>query len=117
MSTLPRQGGVDAQPATRGQIVSWTFFDFANTAYSVIVVTVIYNRYFTNHVAGGSNTLWGLAVSISMIFAAVLSPPLGAIADFSKSRKRFLFYFTLASVVCTALLFFVKEGMVFLGLI
>ncbi|HEY6952220.1 MAG TPA: MFS transporter [Bacteroidota bacterium] len=103
--------------ATRGQIVSWTLFDFANTAYSVIVVTVIYNRYFTNHVAGGRQWLWGLAVSISMICAAALSPPLGAIADFSRGRKRFLFYFTLASVVCTALLFFVREGMVLLGLL
>lgn len=103
--------------ATRGQIVSWTFFDFANTAYSVIVVTVIYNRYFTNHIAGGQRWLWGLAVSISMICAAALSPPLGAIADFSRGRKRFLLYFTLASVICTALLFFVKEGMVFWGLV
>ena len=104
------------QPAPRRQIISWTFFDFANTAYSVIIVTVIYNRYFTNHVAGGSNTLWGVAVSISMICAALLSPPLGAIADFSRSRKRFLFYFTLVSVVCTSLLFFVKEGMIVSGL-
>jgi MFS transporter, UMF1 family len=103
--------------ATRSQIVSWTFFDFANTAYSVIVVTVIYNRYFTNHVAGGQRWLWGLAVSISMICAAALSPPLGAIADFSRGRKRFLLYFTLASVICTGLLFFVKEGMVFWGLV
>ncbi len=103
--------------ATRGQIVSWTFFDFANTAYSVIVVTVIYNRYFTNHVASGQRWLWGLAVSISMICAAALSPPLGAIADFSRGRKRFLLYFTLASVICTALLFLVKEGMVFWGLL
>jgi UMF1 family MFS transporter len=103
--------------ATRGQIVSWTFFDFANTAYSVIVVTVIYNRYFINHVASGQRWLWGLAVSISMICAAALSPPLGAIADFSRGRKRFLLYFTLASVLCTALLFFVKEGMVFWGLL
>lgn len=105
------------QLATRGQIVSWTFFDFANTAYSVIVVTVIYNRYFTNHVAGGQRWLWGLAVSISMICAAALSPPLGAIADFSRGRKRFLLYFTLASVICTALLFFVRDGMVFWGLL
>lgn len=105
------------RPATRGQIISWTFFDFANTAYSVIIVTVIYNRYFTNHVAGGRTTLWGLAVSISMVCAAILSPPLGAIADFSRSRKRFLLYFTIASVVCTALLFYVREGMVFLGLL
>lgn len=109
--------GTSEQLATRGQIVSWTFFDFANTAYSVIVITVIYNRYFTTHVAGGQRWLWGLAVSISMVCAAALSPPLGAIADFSRSRKRFLLYFTLASVLCTALLFFVKEGMVFWGLV
>ncbi len=107
----------DSRPATRGQILAWTFYDFANTAYSVIVVTVIYNRYFTNHIAGGRNWLWGLAVSISMICAAALSPPLVAVADFSRGRKRFLLYFTLASVICTALLFFVQDGMVFLGLL
>ena len=117
MNSEQASSGTSERLATRGQIVSWTFFDFANTAYSVIVVTVIYNRYFTNHVAGGQRWLWGLAVSISMICAAALSPPLGAIADFSRGRKRFLLYFTLASVICTALLFFVKEGMVFWGLL
>jgi UMF1 family MFS transporter len=116
MSSEHTSTDIPTRLATRGQIVSWTFFDFANTAYSVIVVTVIYNRYFTNHVAGGQRWLWGLAVSISMICAAALSPPLGAIADFSRGRKRFLLYFTLASVICTALLFFVKDGMVFWGL-
>ena len=80
-----------ALPAKRGRIFAWTLFDFANTAFSVIIVTVIYSRYFTNHVAGGKHWLWGLAVSISMICAALLSPPLGAVADFSQNRKRFLF--------------------------
>ena len=117
MNSEQASSGTSERLATRGQIVSWTFFDFANTAYSVIVVTVIYNRYFTNHVASGQRWLWGLAVSISMICAAALSPPLGAIADFSRGRKRFLLYFTLASVICTALLFLVKEGMVFWGLL
>ncbi len=103
--------------ATRFQIFSWTLFDFANTAFSVIVVTVIYSRYFTDHVAGGRRWLWGLAVSLSMICAAALSPPLGAAADFSRSRKSFLFLFTIASVVCTGLMFFVQEGMVLLGVL
>lgn len=107
----------ETAPATRGQIFSWTLFDFANTAFSVVVVTVIFSRYFTNHVAGGQRWLWGLAVSLSMIFAAALSPPLGAIADFSRGRKRFLLLFTVASVVCTSLLYFVQEGMVFLGIV
>lgn len=102
---------------SRGRIVAWTFFDFANTAFSVIIVTVIYSRYFTNHVAGGSRTLWGLAVSISMICAAILSPPLGAVADYSRRRKQSLLWFTLICIACTALLFFVEEGMVVTGIL
>ncbi len=110
MTTEPRPA------ATRGEIFSWTLFDFANTAFSVVVVTVIYSRYFTNHVAGGQQRLWGLAVSLSMVLAALLAPPLGAVADFSRNRKRFLLLFTLASVLCTALLYFVEGGMVVAGL-
>ncbi len=103
--------------ASRGRIFAWTLFDFANTAFSVIIVTVIYSRYFTDQVAGGQRWLWGLAVSLSMVFAAALSPPLGAVADFSRNRKRFLLLFTLASVVCTALMFFVQEGMILTGVL
>jgi len=100
----------------RLRIFAWTLFDFGNTAFSVIIVTVIYSRYFTTHVSGGQRWLWGLAVSLSMLCAAVLSPPLGAAADYSHNRKRFLFFFTLVCIVCTALLFFVQEGMIFLGI-
>jgi UMF1 family MFS transporter len=102
--------------ASRTRIFAWTLFDFANTAFSVIIVTVIYSRYFTNHVAGGKHWLWGLAVGLSMICAAALSPPLGAAADFSNGKKRFLFLFTIVSVLCTGLLFFVQEGMIFVGI-
>ncbi len=101
----------------RGTIFAWTLFDFANTAFSVIVVTVIYSRYFTTHVSGGLRSLWGLGVSLSMICAAALSPPLGAAADQFHNRKRFLLLFTILSIVCTALLFFVQEGMILTGLV
>jgi len=101
----------------KGKIFIWSLFDFANTAFSVIIVTVIYSKYFTNYVAGGRKWIWGLAVSISMIFAALLSPPMGAIADVSRNRKRFLLILTLLSVVCTALMFFIHKGDIFAGLI
>lgn len=107
----------NAPPGRRGNIFAWTLFDFGNTAFSVIIVTVIYSRYFTGHVAGGKRWLWGLAVSLSMICAALLSPPLGAAADSSHNRKRFLFLFTLVCVACTALLFFVQEGMIAAGIL
>ena len=111
--------GEGAPPAqvSRGRILAWTFFDFANTAFSVIIVTVIYSRYFTHHVAEGKRWLWGLAVSLSMIFAAALSPPLGAVADYSRSRKRFLMLFTVACVAATGLMFFVEDGMIVTGML
>ncbi len=99
----------------KSKIFFWTLFDFAHTAFSVIVITVVYSKYFSNYVAGGKNWLWGLAVSISMIISALLSPPLGAIADVSGNRKRFLLMFTLLSVICTASLFFILKGDVFAG--
>lgn len=97
------------------KIFIWTLFDFANTAFSVIIVTVIYSKYFSNYVADGRKWIWGLAVSVSMILAAILSPPLGAIADVSRNRKRFLMIFTLLSVFCTSLMFFVQKGDILLG--
>ncbi|HEV8538016.1 MAG TPA: MFS transporter, partial [Bacteroidota bacterium] len=100
----------------RLRIFFWTLFDFANTGFSVIIVTVIFPRYFTLHVAGGQRLLWGIAVSGSMVLAALLAPPLGAAADFSRKRKRFLFHFTMVSVLCTMLLFFVHDGMVIVGM-
>jgi UMF1 family MFS transporter len=80
-------------------------------------VTVIFSRYFTNHVAGGGRLWWGIAVSVSMVVAALISPPLGAAADSSGRRKRFLLALTLVSVAATMLLSTVQEGMVFRGML
>jgi UMF1 family MFS transporter len=99
------------------KIFIWTLFDFANTAFSVIIVTVVYSKYFSNYVADGRKWIWGLAISLSMVIAAVLSPPLGAIADVSRNRKRFLLIFTLISVFCTSLMFFVQKEDVLFGFV
>jgi UMF1 family MFS transporter len=101
----------------RGKIFVWTLFDFANTSFSVIIVTVVFSKYFSNYVADGQNWIWGLAVSTSMVIAALLSPPLGAIADVSRNRKRFLMMFTLLSVTCTLFMFYVEKGDILLGFI
>jgi UMF1 family MFS transporter len=103
----------------RGQIFVWTLFDFANTSFSVMIVAVGYSLYFKEIVAGGSGRgdfLWGIAVSTSMLLTAIIAPILGAAADFSSRRKRFLFGFTMASIVSTALLFFVEAGDVLFGM-
>lgn len=102
----------------RKQVFIWTLFDFANTSFSVLIVAVGYSLYFKQIVVGGAGKgdfFWGLAVSISMLLTALIAPVLGAASDFSHSRKKFLFWFTFASVVCTALLCYVRADMILLG--
>ncbi len=101
------------------KIFIWTLFDFANTSYSIVVVTLIYAVYFKNVVAEGKpvgDLYWSYGIGVSMIITAVISPVLGAIADHSAGKKRFLLGFTLLSIIATALLYFVDRGEVALGL-
>lgn len=104
----------------KGRIFVWTLFDFANTSFSIVVVTVIYAVYFKKTVAGGDpigDFYWSLATSISMMVVALISPVLGAIADHSAGKKRFLLFFTLLCIISTGLLYNVGAGAVFWGIL
>lgn len=102
----------------RKKIFIWTLFDFANTSFSIVVVTFLYAVYFKKIVAQGQpigDLYWSLGTSIAMIITAVISPVLGAIADYSAGKKRFLLFFTLLCVAATSSLFFVGSGNIFMG--
>ena len=101
------------------QRLSWYFYDFGNSAYAAVVLLAVYSAYFKGQVVGGAEgtRLWGLAVGVAMLVVAIISPILGAIADFTAAKKKFLFGFTTVACVCTALLFFVQEGDVFTGML
>ncbi|MCC6146644.1 MAG: MFS transporter [Anaerolineaceae bacterium] len=105
--------------ATRGERWAWYFYDFGNSAYAAVVTLAVYSAYFKGQVVGGAegSRLWGISVGIAMLVVAVLSPVLGALADFSAAKKRFLFIFTAIAVVFTAMLFFVQKGDVFTGML
>lgn len=102
------------------KIFLWTLFDFANTSFSIVVVTFLFAVYFKNIVADGEpigDLYWSFGTSISMIVTAIISPVLGAIADFSAGKKRFLLFFTIMCIIATASLFFVGPGQILFGLI
>ncbi len=108
------------KPSSPFLIFVWTLFDFANTSFSIVVVTFLYAVYFKEVVADGQpigDFYWSLGTSIAMIVTALISPVLGAIADYSAGIKRFLLYFTLQCIVFTSLLFFIKKGDIFFGLL
>ncbi|NLG50695.1 MAG: MFS transporter [Chloroflexi bacterium] len=105
--------------ATRRERWAWYLYDFGNSAYAAVVLLAIYSAYFKGEVVGGpeGSRLWGLAIAIAMLFVAVTSPVLGAIADFSGSKKSFLLFFTSLCCVFTATLFFVRGGDVLMGMV
>ena len=97
---------------------AWYMYDFGNSAYAAVVVLAVYSAYFQGTVVGGAegSRLWGIAIGIAMLISAIISPILATIADFTASKKRFLFVFSTLSWVFTALLFFVQKGNIFIGM-
>ncbi|MBN1300449.1 MAG: MFS transporter [Melioribacteraceae bacterium] len=102
------------------KIFVWTLFDFANTSYSIVIVTFLFAVYFKDTISKGEaigDLYWSIGVSLSMIITALISPVLGAIADHSAGKKRFLLFFTILCIVSCAALYFTGEGTVLLAII
>jgi len=102
------------------KIFGWVMYDFANSSFTTIIVTVIYSVYFKDVVVNSGElgtALWGRTISISMLMVALLAPIFGAVADYSRAKKRFLFYTTYLTIIFTALLYFVKAGDIQRGMI
>lgn len=102
------------------KVFSWSLFDFANSTYAIIVAALVYQFYFKNVVtenAPASDFYWAVGINISMVLTAVLSPVLGAAADYYHSKKKYLLFFTLLCIISTGLLYYVEAGMIALGLL
>lgn len=98
-------------------LISWAFYDWANSAYFVMIQTFIFSAYFAGSIASDHNTgtaLWGNMVGIAGIFIAILAPLLGAIADEGGRRKPWIFFFTVLGVAGSSLLYFAEPSIDFL---
>lgn len=88
-------------------------YDFANSAFTTLVVTFIYATYFTEVIAENKivgTALWSKAVSLTAIIVAIASPIMGAIADRTNLRKTFLTIMTYVSVFGSIMLYFAMPG-------
>jgi UMF1 family MFS transporter len=105
-------------PVRKREIFGWAMFDFANSSYTTVIVTVAFSVYFTQLVApaGRADFLWSVGVTLSNSLVVLLAPLVGAVADDSGRKKAFLFASYLVCVAGTASLWFVLPGMVALGL-
>lgn len=91
----------------RRQRVAWCLFDFANSAFNTVVTTFVYAAYFATTLVGGrerGDAVWADMMSVSGIAIAVLAPFVGARADRSAHKRRWLVGTSLVVVVCSAAL-------------
>lgn len=98
---------------------AWAMYDFANSAFTTLVVTFIYGTYFTKAIAPNEilgTKWWSWAVSITAVLVSLLSPVLGALSDVGGYRKWIMMGSTWLCVGATALLFFPQEGQVVMAL-
>lgn len=99
-------------------------YDFANSGYTTVVLTAVFNAYFVAVVAAGANdgvrgagTLyWTIAIAITNAVVLFSAPVIGAIADHRADKKRFLAVTTAGCVLFTALLATVGPGDIVLGM-
>lgn len=96
-------------------ITSWTLYDWANSTFATTIAAAVLPVYYSTVASANlepnvATSNWAFTTSIALILVAILGPILGAMADFSGAKKKFLTAFVLAGVTGTALLFFVRSG-------
>ena len=89
---------------------AWAMYDWANSSFATTIMGSILPNYFAAYIAtDGALAIWGYTVAIGSLIAALISPLLGAIADFRGSKKKFMAFFIAVGVISTGLLFMVKS--------
>ncbi len=95
------------------EVFGWAMYDFANSGYTTVVLTAVFNTYFVGVVAGNAEwaTLaWTLALALSSARVLLPMPALGAFADLRAAKKRLLALTTIACVATTLMLALAGQG-------
>jgi UMF1 family MFS transporter len=109
----------------RRELFAWAMYDFANSGYTTVVLTTVFNVYFVGVVAnsfaadnnGGATFLWTLAMGLANALVLISAPVVGAIADEYALKKMLLLITTTGCVVSTALLALCGPGDIVLAML
>ncbi len=100
------------------EVWGWALFDAANSGYSTVVLTAVFNAYFVSVVCGNADWatfLWTSVVAASNLVCLIAMPGIGRAADRRGDKKRWCFLATAACILATAALVFCREGSVLLA--
>ncbi len=101
--------------AYRKMVNAWCMYDWANSAFATTIMAAVLPTFYSA-VAGANlepvqaSSYWGYTNTIAMLIVAISAPILGAIADHSGAKKRFLGGFAGIGILFTALLVLVSTG-------
>ena len=101
------------------EVWAWSMYDFANSAYTTVVITAVFGAYFVSVVSekqAWSTFAWTAALSVSNALVLLAGPVIGAWADAHAAKKRLLLLTTAGCVVATAGLALASPGAVALAL-
>lgn len=99
--------------ARRGEVTAWAMYDFACSAFTTIIVTFVFSKYYADVVVGdeiAGPIYWTRAINASAIVVALVTPVLGAVADLAGRKKLFLGIVSVQCILFTLLLFGAGPG-------
>ena len=94
---------------------AWAWYDWANSVYFTTVITAVFPSFYATYAAAGlepaqATARFGLITTVSVAVVAIMSPILGALADYSGIKKKLLAVFMVIGVVACASMVFITEG-------
>lgn len=101
------------------EVFAWAMYDFANSGYTTVVLTAVFNAYFVSVIAAGAEWAtfaWTATLAVSYIAVMIAGPLVGAYADQHAAKKRVLLIATIGCVITTALLYFTGPGSMVLAI-
>jgi UMF1 family MFS transporter len=102
------------------ELWAWAMYDFANSGYTTVVITALFNAYFVAVVAGNApwaTFAWTAALSVSYMLIVLSAPLIGAYADLHAVKKKLLAITTVGCVLFTALLNFAQPDTLWLTIV
>jgi MFS transporter, UMF1 family len=117
--------------ASKKIINAWAVYDWANSAYSLVITSALFPIYFHAITTSAqssnvrfigrtynSDSLQTYGISIAFLIIAAINPLLSSIADFSGKKKKFMYFFsTLGAVSCSSLYFFNSVETLWIGVV
>jgi len=95
------------------KIFNFALYDFANSAFTTIIITFIFSTYFAKQIAPNpilGQSYWGWTIGTTGVIVAIAGPLLGSIADKKNYTEFFIKLFTIICISLTCLLWFSKPS-------